>query len=184
VRPLLDNSVHCQTTAKEISVSATTKDVCMTTRKLKCSTRCSLGGTRIISLRRFLVDCRPVSKKGSVRKSEQRVRIEASYGLGIRAGLRGIDLTVKEGLVYGIVQWRRQTLRTDSITQEKELKNPGAGLQAREDKVSSLCCVTPQGESLNKSSYQIRNLLITVALPRKHVTIYILLLQKLCGSMT
>jgi hypothetical protein len=51
--------------------------------------------------------------------------------------------------------------RQNTAGEEITKNNPGAGLQDREDKVSSIygvsMIVAPQGEKPNKSSYQIQN---------------------------
>jgi hypothetical protein len=103
---------------------------CVTMRKLNCST-CSLDGTWIITVRGLLVDCRPV-------------RFEDSYWLGIRTEWRGIRLPVegrtrlRESPVKEIDTRDRQKTAEEGITK----KDPGGRTQDREDKVSSLCCVT------------------------------------------
>jgi hypothetical protein len=107
----------------------------VTTEKLNCSTRCSLVGTRSITLRGLLVDLQ-TNEEGKTRYAVTKGR------------------QVERGFVYGAVQWRRQILRTDRIPQEEGITtmNPGAGLQDRGDNDSSLCCVTNNCRSARRKS--------------------------------
>jgi hypothetical protein len=88
----------------------------MTTGKLNCPTRCSLDSARRTALRGLLGDCRPVKEDSPA--SEVRIRIRDSP-------------VQKTGTAD------RQNTAGEGITK----KNPGAGIQDRDDKVSSLCGV-------------------------------------------
>jgi hypothetical protein len=86
---------------------------------------------------------------------------------------------VKRG-IHSLVQSRRQIVRTDRIPQERGSLRRIQEPECRTEKIKSLVYVVlqiilaPQGESPNKSSYQIRNPLITCRVTRKHATIYLL----------
>jgi hypothetical protein len=101
--------------------------VCVTTRKLSYSTRCSLVGTRRTTFRGLLVDCRQGKKEGARSKGGFACQWSEDSSTGQSS---------EEDRHWDIAD--RQNSAGERITK----KNQGARIQDREDNVFSLCGVT------------------------------------------
>jgi hypothetical protein len=161
----------------------------MTAREMNCSTKCPLDGTRRTTLRELLEDYGPVRiclPGGSVGRVRIRLPGGSTLPMRIRLGDRTervqyrIHLRVQnKGRSEEDRYWDtadRRNIAGEGITK----KNPGAGIQDREDKVYlrgvRLC--NQQGESPNKSNDQIRNPLITCRVTRKQDNIFTKVLER------
>jgi hypothetical protein len=101
--------------------------------KINCSTRCSLDGTRRPTLRRLLED---YGQLGFVCQ-------EGQYSSEVSSEVRPVQtsevrIRLRDSRVQKTDTADGQKIAGEGITK----KNPGAGIQNREDKVSSLCSVT------------------------------------------
>jgi hypothetical protein len=110
----------------------------VTTGKSKCSTRCSVDGTRRTPVRGLLVDCRPVRKDGvkSEHSSTRTVRIRLP-GRAVQYRTSEVRIRLQDSPVKKTDTADRQNTTGEGIIK----KNPGARIQDREDKVFSLCVV-------------------------------------------